>query len=170
MGVNCVSRFVSVTVVSRQCFFFILFQFSTASGNKCFFFSLFFIHNAPPLDSTVAEDYTKTRLCLLIFRIFPSLCLAVAIPFLGRFPNGQQKKNRLRDQIHTLLIILPINKIFKLIKKIKCNPIVFYQHFRWQNNNVIPKPFVAWLLIGGDLGACLFEGCSGGDIEGSQYW
>lgn len=33
--------------------------------------------------------YTKTRLCLLSFRIFPSLCLAVAMPFLGRLPGEE---------------------------------------------------------------------------------
>lgn len=33
--------------------------------------------------------YTKTRLCLLSLRIFPSLCLAVAMPFLGRLPGDK---------------------------------------------------------------------------------
>lgn len=41
-----------------------------------------------------SECYTKTRLCLLSFRIFPSLCLAVAIPFLGRLPERKKKKTK----------------------------------------------------------------------------
>lgn len=69
-----------------------------------------------PRPLCLLRHHTNTRLCLLSFRIFPSRCLAVAIPFLGRLP------------------------------------------------------LVAWLLTGGGLGACLLDGCSGGDIEGSQYW
>lgn len=43
--------------------------------------------------------YTKKGLCLLSLRIFPSLCLAVAMPFLGRFPEKNKEREKIKRQI-----------------------------------------------------------------------
>lgn len=66
-----------------------------------FFFSL--LIRVRSCSRRLGRRYTKTWLCLLSFRILPSLCLAVAIPFLGRFPgrgkkqNHQKRKKRFND-------------------------------------------------------------------------
>lgn len=66
-----------------------------------FFFKISFKKSSPRIVFFLFENvncYTNTRLCLLSFRIFPSRCLAVAIPFLGRLPGRKEKDNGIRNR------------------------------------------------------------------------
>jgi len=75
--------------------------------------------------------YTNTRLCLLSFRIFPSRCLAVAIPFLGRLPGRKEKDNGIRNRRKI--------KSFKKGENVQCMSPIAVNNNHWVTVGVSPS-------------------------------
>lgn len=50
------------------------------------------------ISAIAIEFYSKKWLFLLSLRIFPNLCLVVAIPFLGRFPEKKKHSTEINNK------------------------------------------------------------------------